>query len=173
MSISPYVRELRSYLGPARLLLPSVSAHVFDPDGRLLLVQQTDSGVWSTPGGTIEPDETPADAVVREAWEETGLLVTPRRVSGVFGGPQFVVQYPNGDEAQYVIVAFDLEVVSGTLRASTEETMAAKYWSEAEASRLPLAGWLRHILPSIFARTPFERPTWSPQVSAPPSRTGS
>jgi 8-oxo-dGTP pyrophosphatase MutT (NUDIX family) len=172
MPISPYVRELRSRLGSARLLLPSVSAHVFDPDGRLLLVQQRDSGVWSTPGGSIEPDETPADAVVRETWEETGFLVTTRGVLGVFGGPQFVVQYPNGDEAQYVIVAFDCEVVSGTLRASTEETMAAKYWSEAEASHLPLAGWLQHILPSVYARTPFERPTWAPQASVRPSSTG-
>ena len=50
-----------------RLLLPSVSVHVFDVAGRLLLVRQRDSGVWSTPGGLIEPDERPADAAAREA----------------------------------------------------------------------------------------------------------
>jgi hypothetical protein len=51
MPISPYVQSLRARAGSARLLLPSVSAHVFDAAGRLLLVRQRDGGVWSTPGG--------------------------------------------------------------------------------------------------------------------------
>lgn len=39
-------------------------------------------GHWELPGGTVEPDERPADAVVREVGEETGLRV---RVAGVRG----------------------------------------------------------------------------------------
>src|SRR5688572_30596106 len=101
MAISPYVQRLRDAVGSARLLLPSVTALIHDDAGRLLLVRQRDDGVWSTPGGSMEFDETPADAVVREAWEETGLMVTPRRVFGVYGGPEFIVRYPNGDESQY------------------------------------------------------------------------
>lgn len=88
-----------------RLLLPSVSAHVFDATGRLLLVRQREGGVWSTPGGLIEPDERPADAAVREAWEETGLVIRPERLLGAYGGPECVVRYQNGDEVQYVIIA--------------------------------------------------------------------
>src|SRR5262245_6541310 len=106
MPISSYVRELRTRVGNARLLMPSVSAHIFDPSRRLLLVQQRDGDVWSTPGGAIDPDEQPADAVVRETWEETGLLVSPRRLVAIYGGPEFTVRYPNGDEVQYVIAAF-------------------------------------------------------------------
>lgn len=60
-----------------RLQLPSVSAHIFDDAGRLLLVRHRDGDAWSTPGGFIEPDERPSDAVVRETWEETGLMVCP------------------------------------------------------------------------------------------------
>jgi 8-oxo-dGTP diphosphatase len=80
MPISPYVRQLRESVGRARLLLPSVSVHVFGGD-RLLLVRRRDGGIRSTPGGAIEPDERPADAAVREAWEETGLLVRPDRAA--------------------------------------------------------------------------------------------
>lgn len=33
-------------------------------------------GRWDIPGGAVEPDESPAQAAVRETMEETGLVVT-------------------------------------------------------------------------------------------------
>lgn len=165
MPISPYIRALRSHVGPMRLQLPSVSAHVFDDAGQLLLVRQSDSGMWSTPGGFIEPDERPADAAVRETWEETGLVVCVERVLGVYGGPEFVVCYPGGDEAQYVIIAFGCAINGGTLRASSDETSGAGFYSEAEAARLPLAPWLAAVLRDVYdARETaiFHPASWQP-----------
>jgi ADP-ribose pyrophosphatase YjhB (NUDIX family) len=167
LPISPYIRELRERVGTMRLLLPSVSAHVFDADGRMLLVRQH-GGLWSTPGGLVEPDELPADAVVRETWEETGLHVRPERVVGVFGGPDFVIRYPHGDEAQYVIAAFSCAVVGGALRPDLDEIDDARFWSPEEAAALPLAAWLRSVLGLVYAgaRGPgFEPPTWAPPAA--------
>lgn len=168
MPISPYIRQLRAHVGPMRLLLPSVSVHVFDETDRLLLVQQREGGVWSTPGGLIEPDEQPADAAVREAWEETGLLVHPERLLGVYGGPACVVRYPNGDEVQYVIVAVGCSVLGGTPTPDMEETVGLRYWYEREAARLPLAPWLRAHLSLVFAArhgAAFAAPAWRPPES--------
>ena len=164
MAMSPYIRALRERAGSMRLLLPSASATIRDGEGRLLLVRQGDSGIWTTPGGIIEPDENPADAVVREAWEETGLLVLPRRVMAVWGGPDFVVRYPNGDEAQYVILAFDCEIVGGELRADDEETVEARFWSHEDAAALPLSPWLPPVLAAHYAADApaFSPPTWRP-----------
>jgi 8-oxo-dGTP pyrophosphatase MutT (NUDIX family) len=165
MPISPYVRQLREHVGHARLLLPSVSVHVFDDIRRLLLVRQRDDGVWSTPGGVIEPDERPADAAVREAWEETGLLVRPERVLGAYGGPECVVRYPNGDESQYVIVAIGCSIVDGAPRPDHDETTAVQFWSEDDAAGLPLAPWLRDHLQMSFSGAEggaFRPPTWQP-----------
>ncbi|HEX6908917.1 MAG TPA: NUDIX domain-containing protein [Longimicrobium sp.] len=165
MAISPYVRALRDRVGPARLLLPSVAALVYDDDGRLLLVRQRDGGVWSTPGGSMEPDETPADAVVRETWEETGLLVEPRRVAGVYGGPEFIVRYPGGDQSQYVMIVFECAVVRGEPRPDGDETLEVRYWRADEAAALPLSGWLRTMIGTFFARpasTHFHPPAWGP-----------
>jgi ADP-ribose pyrophosphatase YjhB (NUDIX family) len=165
MPLSPYVQRLREHVGGARLLLPSVAALVYDAAGGLLLVRLRDGGVWSTPGGCIEPDEAPADAVVRETWEETGLTVAPRRLFGVYGGPQFIVRYPNGDESQYVIIAFECVVTGGQLQPDDEETVEARYWTAEQAAALPLTPWLEPMLRTFFARPPaadFDPPVWRP-----------
>jgi 8-oxo-dGTP pyrophosphatase MutT (NUDIX family) len=166
MALSPYVRELRATVGHARLLLASVAGIVRDPNGRILLVQQSDTGMWSTPGGVIELDETPADAVVREVWEETGFLVQPTRLIAVYGGPEFVVRYPNGDESQYISSFFECTIVSGVVHADGEETTAASFWSYEESLELPLSPWLPRVLRRLFntaTDTWFEPPTWRPK----------
>lgn len=44
-------------------------------EGRILMVHHRHDGreYWTLPGGGVEPDETSAEAAVREVWEETGL----------------------------------------------------------------------------------------------------
>jgi 8-oxo-dGTP diphosphatase len=59
-------------------VVPCVGAVVHDPRGRLLLIRRGHApsrGLWSLPGGRVEPGETPAQAVEREVLEETGLIV--------------------------------------------------------------------------------------------------
>jgi 8-oxo-dGTP pyrophosphatase MutT (NUDIX family) len=51
---------------------------LLDPDGRVLLINETiDDGSthWLTPGGGLEPGETPAQAARREGLEEIGVAV--------------------------------------------------------------------------------------------------
>ena len=54
---------------------PAARAIVLDPDDRILLVrfEFPDGMFWATPGGGIEPGETPEEAVRRELAEEAGL----------------------------------------------------------------------------------------------------
>ncbi len=60
--------------------MPSVTIITFDDRGRVLLARHADAVVWVAPGGSVDPHESPADAAVREMWEETGLRVEPTRV---------------------------------------------------------------------------------------------
>lgn len=62
----------------------SVGAAVLRPDGRLLAIRRRDTGAWQLPGGILELDETPQDGVRREVAEETGLMVEPEVLTGVY-----------------------------------------------------------------------------------------
>lgn len=53
----------------------TASAVVLDDHGRVLLVHHRKLDLWLYPGGHLDPDETPAEAAVREVREETGVDV--------------------------------------------------------------------------------------------------
>jgi 8-oxo-dGTP pyrophosphatase MutT (NUDIX family) len=80
----PEVRRRLS--GELGYITPKVGAEaaVFDEEGRILLVQRSDDRRWCLPCGWVEPNESPEEAAVREAWEETGLTVKVRRLVDVF-----------------------------------------------------------------------------------------
>ena len=51
-----------------------------DAEGRILVVRPTYTNEWMLPGGRVERGETPHQAAVREAREETGLDVVLDRL---------------------------------------------------------------------------------------------
>ena len=59
-------------------------AAVIDDEGRILLIRRADNQMWAMPGGALEVGETPAEGVVREALEETGVPCEPVALVGVF-----------------------------------------------------------------------------------------
>lgn len=53
-------------------------AIIFNEAGEVLLVKEWDNK-WAPPGGWCEYNKTPAENVIKEAWEEAGLRVEPYR----------------------------------------------------------------------------------------------
>lgn len=63
-----------------------MGAIVHDDHGRLLLIRrgtEPGKGLWSVPGGRVEPGESSREAVVRELEEETALRIVPTTLAGV------------------------------------------------------------------------------------------
>jgi len=59
------------------------------PDGRIVLIQRSDSGKWGLPGGMIDWGEDIPHAAGRELAEETGLQLTKiKRLRGVYSDPK-------------------------------------------------------------------------------------
>jgi 8-oxo-dGTP diphosphatase len=93
-------------------VIPRVGAVVTDGRGRLLMIKrghEPGAGLWSIPGGRIEPDETDEEALVREMFEETGLAVEVGRLIGR-------VQRPGPNGTVIDIADYAATVTGGTLR---------------------------------------------------------
>ena len=139
-----YMAWLRTRVGTALVLVPSVNAVVRAADGRILLQRHREDGDWGLPGGAVEPEEDPLDALVREVWEETALEIAPGRVIGAYGGPDATLHYDNGDVTSHVRVAYEATVIGGTLRPDGVEVLEARFTTAAERSHL--------TVPTIVAR---------------------
>jgi 8-oxo-dGTP pyrophosphatase MutT (NUDIX family) len=136
MGISPYLKQLRSHIGNALVLMPSVAALIRNDAGEILFQRRAEDGLWSLPGGGIDPGESPAVAIVREVREETGLHVEPLSVAGVFGGPAYRVVHSNGDVVEYTLIVYESRRLGGELGALDDETAALVYIAAARRPTL-------------------------------------
>lgn len=93
-----------------------VGGIVQDGAGRLLLVKRArppGEGLWSIPGGRVEPGEDDPAALVRELKEETGLDVVVGALAGT-------VERPGPGGVTYEIHDYAATVAGGTLRAGDD-----------------------------------------------------
>jgi len=120
-----------------------VGAVVIDGQGRLLMIKRgrdPGAGLWSIPGGRIEPGETDAEALVREMLEETSLTVEVGRLLGR-------VRRPGPDGAVIDIRDYAATVIGGTLRAG-DDAADARWIAPGDLGSLDITEGLIEALTS-------------------------
>ena len=170
MPMPPFLADLRRKVGHALLLLPTIVVIARDSQGRLLLVHDADSGLWTVPGGIIEPGEAPADTAVREVWEEAGVRVQLTGLIGVIGGPGCETHYRNGDRLAWVASVFAAVTDTCVPVADGQETRAAGFFSAAQLQALSIRADSRRFLAleqqaSAAGGAVFEAPGWQPPAA--------
>lgn len=135
-----------AYLNP-RLV---VTALPVTDSGEVILLRrgiEPGYGRWAQPGGFLEIDETAQQGAVRETREETGLLVEPHTLVGVYSRPQ----------AAIVVVAWEARIVGGAAQA-TPESLEVRPFGPADipwpgiafqTTTWALRDWLRLRHPAI------------------------
>jgi hypothetical protein len=89
----------------------------------------------------------------------TGIL-------GVYGGPDLIIDYPNGDKAAYIGTIFRGKITGGTLRPDGDEILDVRYVAREEFTATPHSKWMDTPMPALFTRdspTHFRRSSWTPE----------
>lgn len=89
---------------------------VVNETGQVLLLKSPRYGDWEFPGGQVEEGETIPDALEREVFEETGILVKVKSLVGI---------YSNIRRPSIVNMDFVCEYVSGAPQTSNESSEVA------------------------------------------------
>lgn len=98
-----------AYLNP-RLVVSTVPV---TESGEVVLIRrgfEPGRGLWAQPGGFLEIDETPTEGAIRETLEETGLIVAPGSIVGLYARL----------EAAVVVLVYEARIVGGDARPSPE-----------------------------------------------------
>ena len=103
--------------------------------------------LWAQPGGFLEIDETVREGAIRETLEETGLIVEPGEIVGLYSRP----------EAAIVVVAFEARIVGGEPHPTPEALEVRAFAPEAipwpeiafRTSEWALRDWLRRARPDL------------------------
>jgi 8-oxo-dGTP pyrophosphatase MutT (NUDIX family) len=129
----------------ARLLL-------LDPDGRVLLFEDSDPGLagpstfWITPGGGLDPGETVEQAARRELAEETGLVLDPAQLRGPIAHRTVVHAYSDKiveqDETYFVatVAPFVVDIAGHTLDEQTT-FVGHRWWDRDEIRATSARVW--------------------------------
>jgi 8-oxo-dGTP diphosphatase len=131
--------------------LVGVGAIIIERD-RVALVKRAHPPLqteWSIPGGVLEVGELVREAAVREACEETGLVVETGELLGVYDrvlrNPEKRVQY------HYVLIDFLCRRVAGELAAASDAA-EVRWFTREELPGLKLAEDTLEVIRKGFAR---------------------
>lgn len=115
----------------------AVSTAVFR--GRdVLLIQRGKgalAGLWSLPGGHIEPGERVVDAALREIMEETGVTA---RITGLVGMHDVILRGPEGALSAHYVLAVHRGVWVAGEPIAQSDAAAAQFVALADLRALPL-----------------------------------
>jgi ADP-ribose pyrophosphatase YjhB (NUDIX family) len=104
-------------------------------------------GLWAQPGGFMEIDETVQEGAIRETFEETGLVIEPGDLIGLYSRP----------EAAIVVVAFEARIVGGAPTVTPEALDVQPFapdaipWPEIafRTTEWALRDWVRRVRPDL------------------------
>jgi ADP-ribose pyrophosphatase YjhB (NUDIX family) len=135
-----------AYVNP-RLVVTTIPV---TDDGRVVLLRrgiEPGLGSWAQPGGFLEVDETVGEAAIRETLEETGLVVRPGEIVGLY----------TRLEAAVVVIAFEANIVGGEARPTPEALEIQLFEPEAipwsgiafKTTQWALRDWVRRRRPDL------------------------
>jgi ADP-ribose pyrophosphatase YjhB (NUDIX family) len=142
--VAEWMREVGHGVAGYQTPKVAVGAAVTNDEGKLLLIERADSGVWLYPTGWCDVGYSAPEVVVKEVLEETGIEVEPVRLIGVLDGMRL-----GHSRIPLYSLLFFCRAVGGELRLHPLEVTNAGWFGRDEIPT-PTIGAERWVGP-IFA----------------------
>jgi len=117
---------------------------------KVLVELRSDSDRWGFIGGRVEMDESVESAAIREAFEETGLIIDDLHLHGVFSNPSRIIAYGDGSIKRVVTVVYSAEVPDAARLTLSSESRELRFFAPAELRTVALVETHLPILDSLF-----------------------
>jgi 8-oxo-dGTP pyrophosphatase MutT (NUDIX family) len=127
---------------------------VIERDGSVLLERRTDAPVWSLIAGRVHEDESLADALRREVYEETGLTVSRYELFGTFTDPARIVSYPDGNVYRVASFVYLVEVDSLERLRAGSESEELRFFPRQDLLDLDVPETQRNVLERLLSDAP-------------------
>jgi len=105
-----------------------VGAVIFDRQDRILLIRRADTGRWFVPVGWADIGYTPAEVAAKEALEETGLVVRPVKLIGVYDS----IRHHSPRRLHFYRLLFYCRLVGGELKPDPREVLEIGFFAQSE-----------------------------------------
>ena len=93
-------------------------------ESRVLLVRERSDGRWTLPGGWVDVNDAPSEAVAREILEESGYQARPVKLAALFDKNR----HPHPPGVHHIYKLFFLCELTGGAAAVSAETDAAEFF---------------------------------------------
>jgi ADP-ribose pyrophosphatase YjhB (NUDIX family) len=101
----------------------------------------------------MESGESFSEACAREVLEETGIRICVGQLVAVYTSPHILVEYPDGNRLQLVVLHFAAEPRGGVPSASCE-AIEVGYFTTAEVESMDLGNFDRQRVADALAAQP-------------------
>ena len=140
-----YIEDMRNLVGNQPLIL--IGSHAIIVNEKVkYCCRRTDFNRWGIIGGALEYNETLEDALKREVYEETGLIIKNPELFRTYSGPDFFQIYPNGDQVHGVLVVYICREFHGELVCDQTESKELRFFPLDE-----LPSTLHPVIEGFFA----------------------
>lgn len=135
---------------PNESFLLIVTAIIRDAEGKILLQKRVDpdipeaDGKWETPGGKVNPGETPEEAIIRECREETGYTIALTRK--IRASQNLTWKMKDGTELLTHDICFEAHPVEAGPRPFDKKVSEVRWFTEDEIDSLDLLRGIREFL---------------------------
>lgn len=110
-------------------------------DGKLLLEHRIDSDTWAVIGGGLKAEERLIEGAIREALEETGLMLQEEQIEfyHIYDDPSRIASYPDGNVWRIITVVYRVRLEELPEMICSEESRELRFFSREELRELKIA----------------------------------